>query len=135
VNFAGTTWPYRFKSLWPLPRFYRGGGAAGVATDAAASYHAQYHPPAAQSPAERAFFDDVVRELVERPPAVLIVDRNAYKEGFGRMRFDYVEYFSQAPAFAELFAQYRLVEYIGPHAIYTRARAVAAARRPGIERP
>jgi hypothetical protein len=118
LNLAGARWPYRFNSLWPLPAYYRDDANAGVAA---------YHRPEAQSAGERSFFQAIVRDLREIPPAILIVDRSRYKQGFGAVNFDFLDYFSQSPELAALFREYELITHLDPFDIYKhRAPAHAA---------
>jgi hypothetical protein len=111
VNLSETRWPYHYNCLWLLPAYYRNDQNAAVAT---------YRPPAAQDPGERAFFDAVVADLQRTPPTVLIVDRSRFKQGFGLVAFDFVQYFSQSPAFAALFREYGVIARIGPYEVYKR---------------
>lgn len=124
VNLSGATWPYRYNCLWPLPVHYRDDRHAG---------RARYRSPAVQSPSERAFFDDVVRQLRETPPVLLIVDRQRLKQGFGMVFFDYLEYFGQSPAFAALLQEYRPLIADGPYAVYERRSTAHAGSQPTSE--
>src|SRR5262249_51952918 len=105
LNLADARWPYHFNSLWLLPPDYHHDANAGPAA---------YHRPDAQSAGERAFFQAVVRDLRETPPAILIVDRSRYKQGFGAVNFDFLEYFSQSPELAALFREYELIAHLEP---------------------
>jgi hypothetical protein len=111
INLTGTTWPYRYNTLWLLPTYYRDEEDRGVAV---------YHAPAAQSPGERAFFDEIIADLRKTPPTVLIVDRFRMKQGFDTKKFDFVEYYSQSPEFAALFREYKLIAQIVPYDVYKR---------------
>jgi hypothetical protein len=119
VNLTGTTWPYRYNSLWLLPAYYRDDQNFAVAA---------YRPPAAQSAGERAFFDEIIADLRKTPPTILIVDRNRFKQGFGAREFDFVDYYSQSPEFAALFREYDLMAHIPPYDLY-RLRASRLPRR------
>ena len=111
VNLSDTRWPYHYNTLWLLPTYYRndphGDGA-------------RYHSPDTQPPGERAFFDAIVSDLRQTPPAVLIVDRSPFKQGFAAIQFDFLDYFSQSPEFAALFREYALIGSVGPYAVYKR---------------
>ncbi len=119
VNLTGTTWPYRYNCLWLLPTYYRDDQNFAVAA---------YRSPAAQSAGERAFFDEIIADLRKTPPAVLIVDRSRYKQGFGAREFDFVDYYSQSPEFAALFGEYEPMARIGPYDLY-RHRVSPLPRR------
>ncbi len=109
VNLTGTTWPYRYNSLWLLPAYYHDDQNFGVAA---------YRPPAAQSAGERAFFDEIIADLRKTPPAILIVDRSRFKQGFGAREFDFVDYYSQSPEFAALFREYEPMARFAPYDLY-----------------
>ena len=78
VNLAGSTWPYRYHFLWPLPALYRDG--------------APYRSSSTQPPLERDFFETVVTDLVRSPPRLLIVERGNLLQAMEGRPFDFVEY-------------------------------------------
>jgi hypothetical protein len=102
VNLTEATWPYRFKSLLFVSIYYR---------DIDNPATAVYRPPEAQSASERAFFDQVVDELTQRPPSLLIVDVTRLKQGFGLTYFDFPTYYRQSPAFGALWQHYHLIAW------------------------
>ena len=117
VNRAGLAWPSRFPCLWLLP-----GTLLGLAS-----------PEAARDPALRARYEDlkrynldaVVADLRAGDPGLIMVDRRPDPR-FKDLEFDYVDFFTQDPRFAAIWANYRHVERvegegIGPYDLYVRA--------------
>jgi hypothetical protein len=111
VNLTDTRWPYHYNCLWLLPTYYRDDENYGLA---------RYHMPAEQTASEQAFFQAIVTDLQRTPPTVLIVDRSRFKQGFGVIAFDFVDYFSQSPAFATFFHDYGLIARVGPYEVFKR---------------
>ncbi len=109
VNYSGATWPLRFNCLWMLP------GSYPLRPDTA-----RYHAPAAMDAIERELFEHVVETLVRSPPTLLIVDQRRFKQGFGGMRFDYIEYFSQDARFVDVFRQYELLRSVDGYGVYKK---------------
>jgi hypothetical protein len=112
VHLTGTRWPTRFHHLWPLPAQYRDADRQAVPFP--------YHAPAQMGPVERFTFQATIADLRAHPPAVVLVDTVADKQGFGVTTFDYLEYFGQDPDFAAWWAGYRFVEQVGTFRLYTR---------------
>lgn len=109
VNYGGATWPLRFNCLWMLP------GSYPLRPD-----RARYHAPAAMDPIERGLFEHVIDTLVRTQPRLLIVDQRRFQQGFGGMRFDYIEYFSQDTRFVELLRDYELVRSVGGFGVFKK---------------
>jgi len=119
VNLSDTQWPYHYNALWLLPAYYHDDGNFGVAA---------YRRPDAQSPGEHAFFQTIVTDLQATPPAILIVDRSRFKQGFSAVDFDFLDYFSQSPELAALFREYEIIARVGPYEVYKRG---ATPHNPG----
>lgn len=117
VPLAGSRWPYRYNHLWPLPNFYR--------SDDIDAGEADYRPPARQGALERRFFDTVVEDLLANPPRLVAVETQRYKQGFGYLDFDFVEYFSLDPRFTRLWSDYVLLEDLGQVELYLYSPAAA----------
>lgn len=112
VNVTSTEWGLRYPSLWMLPGLYASAADTG---DLPA-----YHRPAEQSHYERAVVRAVINDLRDHPPQLILVDRSWRTGGPDSKPFDFVEYFSQEPAFRTFFRGYTLVAQRGGMAIYER---------------
>lgn len=108
VNLTGATWPYRFNGVAFVSGYYQ---------DLDRPVTATYRQPARQSAAESAFFAAIVDDLTRRPPALLIVDRARLKPGFGWTYFEFLDYYRQSPAFAELLTHYRQIAWRGTYQV------------------
>lgn len=106
VNEASLPWPYHYHFLWPIPALYAGANGP------------DYRAPEQQDPREREFFDTVVTDLVRRPPRLLLVDRGTMQQAMRGRTFDFVEYFSAAPAFRLLLTRYTRLPDLGSWEIY-----------------
>lgn len=114
VELGGARWSSRFGCLWILPGLY--------SAEEKARRPFPYHAPEKAPDTERYLLDAVVADLSEREPALIVVDGAPVKQGFGPAptAFDFLEYFSRDPRFAEAFAAYRHVGDIGPYRFYRR---------------
>ena len=113
---AGSRWASRYMHFWPM----------------AAAYHAEIlarptdvvraRPFAARSGFERQFSREVVEDLRQHEPLVLIVVLPDSTEIFGghARRFDYLEYFYSDPDFQRIMRSYREVPGIGIYRIFVR---------------
>ncbi len=110
IALAGASYPYRHRDLARLGAFY---GSTDPLEGPAA-----YRRPAAQGAEERALFQSIVAELIATPPVVVAVDSRRMKPGFGVLSFDFIDYFSRDPRFAELWKSYALLQRSGPIEIY-----------------
>ncbi len=110
IALAGARYPYRHRDLARLGAFYG-------STDPLEG-PAPYRRPAAQGAEERALFQSVVAELIATPPLVVAVDSRRLKPGFGVLSFDFIDYFTRDPRFAELWKSYALLVRSGPIEIY-----------------
>ena len=113
---AGSSWASRYMHFWPM----------------AATYHDQIlarpmgvvraRPFAARSGFERRFSREVVEDLLQHEPRVLVVvlpDSTEIVGGHAR-RFDYLEYFGSDPEFQRIMRAYQEVPGVGNYRIFVR---------------
>jgi hypothetical protein len=112
INYSGASWPYHFPSFWPLPGFY--------CNPSNGSDEISYHPPDTMSPEERFFLDTIISDLRINPPKLLLVDQSKYKIGFGKLNFNFLDYFCNDPRFLTFFEGYEYLKQVGNYAIYQR---------------
>lgn len=125
VNETGVRWASRFPSLWMLPGLYPG--------EIDASRPFPYRAPSEWGGVERYVAEAVLADLQSSAPDVLIVDRSPRQGGFGWSSFDYIEYFSQDPRFAAVFAEYQPGGRIGHFSVFYRRASPHTSR--GRESP
>ncbi|MFI5330656.1 MAG: hypothetical protein ACHQ2F_06430 [Desulfobaccales bacterium] len=112
INYTGASWPYHFASLWPLPGFY--------CNTSDGDRKISYHHPDSMSAAERFFLDTVITDLQTYPPKLLLVDQSEYKMGFGRLNFNFLDYFSNDPRFLTFLKGYEYLKKVGTYEIYQK---------------
>jgi hypothetical protein len=66
-------------------------------------------------------FRTVAEDIARAPPAVVIVDRYPGIPDCNNEAFDFIEYFSRNPLFAEIWSHYRLAAEWGRFRLFTRA--------------
>ncbi len=113
VNYAGVDWSSRYPELWFLPHFYAG---VSVRTDGTFPYHT----PSEMGSLEREFFGNVIADLLNKPPELLMSNIAEGRYPMERSRFSFIDYYTMDPRFATLFAEYRLIATINHFAIYKR---------------
>jgi hypothetical protein len=101
INYSGATWPLRFGCLGTLPAFYAGTGPKSDGTI--------YRTRAEMGEVERFTVDCTVEDLLASRPAAIVVDVRPKKTAMGDLPFDFVEYFSRDPRFAEFIKDYAWV--------------------------
>ncbi len=74
---------------------------------------------------ERFTRDAVLADFSRRPPDLVIVDNRENKSYFGDLPFDYIDYFTEDPRFATIWANYEWVVNEGDYRLYRRRRAPA----------
>jgi hypothetical protein len=112
VSHARTSWPYHFTHLWPLPARYK-------------DFHPgtqrhPFHPLDGMDEIEQFVFATVIEDLLNHPPALLVVDRRPTQLGFNFIGFDYLAYFSQDKRFSRMLAGYDLIEKVGFFSVYRK---------------
>jgi len=119
VLHSGARWPYRHASLWFLPEVYRSrpNRAPGAPV---------YNEPGSMPDRERLFYSQVVEDLIEHPPSLLMIDKGIWKQGLA-VEFDYEAYFRQDSSFSRLLAGYRCVANIAAFDLYVPSEPSAAA--------
>lgn len=98
--------------LWPIPGLYRD---AAVGADPF-----PYHAPDAMDPVERDIVAEIERAFVRGDPALLVFDRRATKQGFGRTTFDFETYLQGVPALASQMQRYEPLGEVGSWRFYQR---------------
>lgn len=112
VNYTGARWPLRFNALWFLPSLY----PAGTSGEQRPIYRSRVD----MGKTERFLFDAVVSDLLAMPPGLVIIDLSTIKPGFGKSRFDYIDYLSQDAQFRDLWSTYDYLENVGSYGIFLR---------------
>lgn len=118
INYSHARWPWRFSSLWFLPGFYEQARnvAGGVFS---------YHSRAQMDTLEKQFFDGVLEDLIANHPVLMVRDTSAWHQGFGRTRFDFLEYYGQDQRFSRFIAQYVDQVRIGQYLIMEKQKGIA----------
>lgn len=109
VNYAGTRLVLPFMSTWLLQAVYQACPANG----------ARYRAPWEMSRAEFYVYRSVAERFAAAPPAAVLVSRYTAIPWCGG-NFDFVEYFSRHPLFAETWKQYRQKGEIDGYLLYAR---------------
>jgi hypothetical protein len=113
VTYTGARWPMRHNSLWFLPGLY---DSELRAPDAANRFRA----PAAMSPLERGFYEEVIGDLCADPPALLLIEVAEPRAAAGRRALDLAAYYSQDARYLKLSQGYERLNSIGPFTVYHR---------------
>lgn len=113
VSHARTSWPYHFTHLWPLPARYK---------DFIPDTRHPFHPVDRMDKIEQFVFKTVIEDLLNNPPALLVVDQRPTQLGFNFLGFDYLAYFSQDERFLGMMAGYDLIERVGYFAVYRQRK-------------
>jgi hypothetical protein len=117
VNVAEVEWSSRYNSFWFLPGLYL--------DQLNEPGEFRFRSPAEMPALERAFYDEVIGDLCDRPPTVLIVESVTHYGPGGRRPFDLVAYYSQDARFLQLFGAYEPVDQVG-------AFSVLVPRKPPV---
>ncbi len=118
---SGARWPLRFPSLWPLIALY--------ADSLNWTKVIVPRPYEERGPFERSFVHDVVEDLQNGSPELVIVlrpDANAIGWG-GARHFDYLDYLETDPEFARFFASYSSIGSVGNYDVYRRGTPTQTA--------
>ena len=102
---AGATNARPDPSLWAMGGMYQ--DQVARAMDSPAPTAARYHARAEMSDDERKSFDQVVSVLTGSRPAVILVQTGPWKQGLGRLQFDFIDYFSTDERFREALRSYK----------------------------
>lgn len=114
VNYSDARWSSRHPHFWFLPGLY-----ADVSTsDKGFSYHTRDEMDAL----ERLLMDEVVSDILKNPPVLLIADCSPIKQGFGRTKFDYIQYYLQDPRFAEFWTNYEFLAAVEHYKVFKQRR-------------
>jgi hypothetical protein len=109
VNVARLDWSSRHNSLWFLPGLYL------EALDAPGSF--RFRDAARMPPLERTFYEEIIGDLCDRPPSVLVVEKVTHYGAQGRRPFDLLTYYGQDPRFARLLNAYEPIGQVGAFAV------------------
>lgn len=112
VNYTGSRWGSRFNCLWLLPGLYKNASTP--------KSEFRYHRREEMNETERYVFDATISDVLNDPPALLIVDVNPHKLAFGDIKFDFIDYFSQDVRFTNLLTQYEHLTDVEHYVIYKR---------------
>ena len=118
VLHSGSSWPYRHPSLWFLPKIYQG-------RDGASPDGPIYNPPSKMDHEEKLLFSQVISDLEQHPPALIMVDKSSHKQGLSGP-FNFLEYFSQDEGFSKLLDRYRLVDRFAEFDLFVPGESLAA---------
>jgi hypothetical protein len=113
VNYSGARWSMRHNSLWFLPGLYINELQAPDADQ-------RFRAPAAMSPVERQFYEEVVGDLCADPPALLLVEPALPRAPAGRRALDLAAYYGQDARYQQLSRGYQRLTAIGPFTVYQR---------------
>ena len=113
VNYVGVGWSSRFPTLWLLP------GTLHKQAKAVDGERARLME------IERYTREAVLADFSLQPPDLVIVDNRENKSYFGDLPFDYIDYFTEDPRFATIWANYEWVANEGDYRLYRRRRAPA----------
>lgn len=102
----------RFMNLWVLDSVYR--------AEPSGREREIYRLPKDMKPDERLVFGEVAEALARGRPALLLVAPASEEVGFAGQPFDYIEYFSRHPAFAEALESYEEIAPVGAIRIFRR---------------
>ena len=127
--------------LWTIGALYQ--DQVMRAGDSSEPVAARYHTRAEMSGDERFWFDEVVRIVTVNHPAVILVQTADPKWGLGRLRFDFIDYFSTDERFKEALRPYkrgpandqRLVLFLESAGQLAGSRPPATARTVQQENP
>jgi hypothetical protein len=114
VNVTGVRWASRFPMQWLVPGLVR--RRAELARQGAAE------APERLREVERYSRDAVVDDLTRWPPALIMVDDRRDKSYFGGLEFDYLEFYSADPRFAEILSRYEKIDRVGDYDVYRLQR-------------
>jgi len=109
LNYARSESTLRFMNLWLLQGTNRTCPEGG----------ARYHEPWEMSRAEFFVYRTVAEDFAAAPPSAVLVTRHVGIPWCGR-EFDFIEYFSRHPLFAETFRNYRQQGEIEGYKLYVR---------------
>lgn len=101
--------------LWTVPGLYRD---QIVGADAPRAPH--YHSRSEMNEQERRMFDCVVQAMVEKRPAILLVQPASGGQGLGHLTFDFLKYFSTDERFRAALADYATGPSDAGHEVYWR---------------
>ncbi len=113
VNYSGVGWSSRFPTLWLLP------GTLRKQAEAVDGERARLME------IERYTREAVLADFSLHPPDLVVVDNRENKSYFGDLPFDYIDYFTEDPRFATIWANYEWVANEGDYRLYRRRRAPA----------
>jgi hypothetical protein len=114
VNATGAGWSSRYWALWLLPGLY--------SPDEKRTRPFPYRARDEMDDLERELIDNFVEDMLAAPPALLIVDRLARKQGFPDSAFDFLTYLRRDPRFAQEFGDYRRLTDVGSYRVYRRTQ-------------
>ena len=90
--------------LWALGELYR--DQVIQADDANGPVAAKYHTRPEMSADERQWFDQVVDIVSSKHPAIILIQTADSKWGLGKLKFDFIDYFSTDDRFREALRSY-----------------------------
>ena len=121
VNYTGARWTLRHNALWFLPGLYT---KELQEPDA----ERRYRSPAAMSPLERRFYEEVLSDLCADPPALLLIEPPLPRAPEGRRALDLGAYYAQDARYRRLWRGYDRLTTIGPFTVYQRTRPASCGQ-------
>lgn len=113
VLYTNAQYHGRYGHLWSLPGMYN---KANLSDE-----EIIYRPPGERLDDETKLIAQVMADMNNNPPAIVIVmDSKYYSRETGNYKFDFIKYFSQEPEFAEMWKNYRRIKRIGNDEIWQR---------------
>jgi hypothetical protein len=110
INVTGVRWASRFPMQWLVP------GLARRRTDLARQGVSEV--PERLGEVERYTRDAMVADLTKWSPALIMVDDRRDKSYFGGIEFDYLEFYSADPRFAEIISRYDKIDRVGDYDVF-----------------
>jgi hypothetical protein len=112
VSYGEVRWASRYPCLFFLPSFHPDGLPPGRATAERSSL--------AMGLTERSLLATVVDDLIKERPTLLIVDKTRSKPAFHGGQFDFLDYYSADPRFAEFLRDYEWITEVDQFGVYRR---------------
>ena len=119
VNRTQSRWGMRFPFLWFIPGFYPDGFIPRTENS--------------MSETERQFFQQIIDDFLTNNPQFVFTDDRIKRQGIGENAFDYLDYFSQNPRFAEAWKNYRLFTVAGTYRVFRRDDTLGGDSVPSEE--
>jgi hypothetical protein len=110
MNYVNVKQASRFLTVWPLQGAYEGCQA----------HEPRYHSADKMTDSERLYGRMLTEDLVKNKPQLVVVDKVPGIPWCGGKEFDFVEYFTQQPAFAKEWENYTYIASYDRYLLYLR---------------